>query len=159
MSSPTIFRHAPGMPASRAWWNLTNSMHVVTPRIALQQGWTGAGPRAADCLLRRRIHREHVVAVDERSRNAVARGDRQPGADDAIGPKHPHVEVCDVHRAAFAPAVTVNPAEQLRHHAIDIGAFGNTVPVAAVVAHDAIGALVCTDADRARFLATVRVMP
>ena len=70
----------------------------------------------------------------------------------------PDVEVGDVHRAALALAVAVAPAEQLGHHAVDVGALGDAVAVAAMVADDAIGdAQVRADADGDRLLADVRV--
>jgi hypothetical protein len=63
-----------------------------------------------------------------------------------------------MHRAAFALAITVAATEQLSHHALDVGAFGDAMAMAAVIAYDAIGGpQIGADADRDSFFATVRV--
>src|SRR5262249_37527304 len=56
-----------------------------------------------------------------------------------VGAQHAHGKVGDVHGAALALAVAVDPAEQLGHHPPDVGALGDAVAVAAVGAGHAIG--------------------
>src|SRR5262249_29595230 len=62
----------------------------------------------------------------------------------------------DVHRAALALAVAVDAAEELRHHALDVGALGDAVAVSAMRAGHAVGGReVCANADGDRFLSDV----
>ena len=61
-----------------------------------------------------------------------ADGNRHPRRDHAVGAEHPDTEICDMHRAALALVGTRCAPEQLGHHAIDIGAFGQRVAVAAM---------------------------
>ena len=80
--------------------------------------------------------------------------DRDAAGDDAVGAEHADREVGDVHRAALALAVAVDPSEQLGHHAADVAAFRDAMAVAAMGAGDPV----CTrqrlaDADGDRLLA------
>ena len=89
------------------------------------------------------------AVAEEGHRNAVAAlqlgGQGRAGgyghsrSHDAVGAQHPHAEVGDVHRAAFAVAIAVAAAEQLGHHQVDVGALGDGVAVAAMGAGDAVG--------------------
>ena len=98
----------------------------------------------------------HVALALELGGQRRPAGDRQPAADDAVGAQHPHREVGDVHGAALALAVAVGAAEQLGHHAPDVGALGDAVAVAAVGAGDAIARRqVRAHPDRDRLLAHV----
>ena len=53
----------------------------------------------------------NAVAGFELSGDGRAGRDRQSGADDTVGAKHPDVEVGDVHRTALAFAVAVAAAK------------------------------------------------
>ena len=60
--------------------------------------------------------------------------------------------------AALALAVAVAPPEQLGHHPVDVGALGDAVAVAAMVADDPIGQpQVGADPDRDGLLPDVRM--
>ena len=67
-----------------------------------------------------------------------AGADRQSGRHDAVAAQDVEVEVGDVHGAAEAAAVAVDAPHQLGHHAVDAGALGDAVAVAAVVADDVV---------------------
>ena len=82
-------------------------------------------------------HRHVALAVELGGERGAAR-DGQPTAHDAVGAQHADGEVGDVHRPALALAVAVDAAEQLGHHAPDVGALGDAVPVAPVVARHAV---------------------
>jgi hypothetical protein len=85
-----------------------------------------------------------------------AAGDGQPPAHDAVRAQHAHREVGDVHGAALPLGVAVHAAEELGHHAPDVGALGDAVAVAAVGARHAVpGREARADADGHRLLADV----
>ena len=66
------------------------------------------------------------------------RGDRQVAADDPVAAHEAVLAVEDVHRAAAAAACPVDPAEQLRHHPLRVGAAGDRVAVRAVGADQVV---------------------
>ena len=72
------------------------------------------------------------------SRQSRAGGDRQAGADDAVGTQDADAEVGDVHRPAFAFAVAGLLAENLSHHRLKLAALGDQVSVTAVRAGDVV---------------------
>jgi hypothetical protein len=61
-----------------------------------------------------------------------AHGDRDAGRHHAIRAEHADGEVGDVHRAALAAVAAAGAAEELAHHALHRGAFGQRMAVAAV---------------------------
>ena len=67
-----------------------------------------------------------------------AGGDRQVAADDPVAAHEALLAVEDVHRAAAAAAGPVDPAEQLRHHPLRVGAAGDRVAVGAVGADQVV---------------------
>jgi len=69
-------------------------------------------------------------------RGAVADG--QAGGHDPVAAKDVEVEGGDVHRAAEAAAVAVDPSEQLGHHAVHPCALRDAVTVAAMRADDVV---------------------
>ena len=82
--------------------------------------------------------------------------DRDAAGDDAVGAEHADREIGDVHRAALALAITGLPAVELGHHAVQIGALGDAMAMAAMGRDDAVGPGQCrADADRDRFLADI----
>ena len=66
------------------------------------------------------------------------RGDRQVAADDPVAAHEAVLGVEDVHRAAAAAAGAVDPAEELRHHPLGLGAAGDRVAVGAVGADQVV---------------------
>ena len=86
---------------------------------------------------RKCIDRDLAVAAQFRGQ-AGAGGDRQRGADDAIGAENIEPHVGDVHGAAQAPRGPRIAAHQLGHHAIDLGALGDAVAVPAMGARDVV---------------------
>ena len=64
--------------------------------------------------------------------------DRKRRAHDPVAAEDVEGEVGDVHRAAEAAAVAGSPAEQLRHHRVQVAALGDHVPVASVMADDVV---------------------
>ena len=100
----------------------------------------------------------HAVASLQLGGQGRAGGQGKSGSHDAVGSQHTHAEVGDVHRAALAVAVAVGAAEELRHHPVDAGAFGDGVAVAAVGAGYSIGDPQSrAHSNRHRFLADVGV--
>ena len=75
-----------------------------------------------------------------RSLDGQRRAGAEPdaGADDAVGAEDAALDIGDVHRAAEAAAVAGLAPEQLRHHAREVGALGDAVAVAAVMADDEV---------------------
>ena len=67
-----------------------------------------------------------------------AGGDRQVAADDPVAAHEAALAVEDVHRAAAAAAGPVDPAEELGHHALGVGAAGDRVAVGAVGADQVV---------------------
>src|SRR5919197_279516 len=67
-----------------------------------------------------------------------ARGDRDARADDAIGPQDAQLQVGDMHRPALPLAVARLLAVELRHHAVEAGALGDDIAMAAMRAGDII---------------------
>ena len=55
-----------------------------------------------------------------------------------VAPKHAVIHRGDMHRTAFALAVSIRFAHQFRHHLFHIPAHGNDMPMAAVGAGDEI---------------------
>src|SRR5262249_59529038 len=64
--------------------------------------------------------------------------DRDPAGDDPVGPEHADAEIGDVHRAALALAIAGLPAVELGHHAVEVGALGDAVAVAAMGRDDPV---------------------
>ena len=87
-----------------------------------------------------------------------AGGDRDAGADNAVGAEVAELNVGDVHGAALAAAVAGGAAEEFGHHLVHAGALGDAMAVAAVGAGDEV-ALVQSGADAGGggFLADVEV--
>ena len=88
-----------------------------------------------------------LVAAEVVGGEPHAGGERQVAADDPVAAHEAPLEVEHVHRAAAAVRHAVLAPEQLRHHAVGIGAARERVPVRAVgrdqvvvVAHRAHGA-------------------
>ena len=82
-----------------------------------------------------------------------ADGDRHAGRDHAVGAEHADTEIGDMHRAALALVGARRAPEQLGHHAIDVGPFGQRVAVAAMGGGQQILAReIRADAGRDRFL-------
>src|SRR3990172_9497108 len=77
-------------------------------------------------------------------RAALFRGERRAGGnarappDDGVRAQVTCLLIGNVHRAAFAPAITGLFAEQLREHAIHRRAFGQAMPVSAMRAGDVV---------------------
>ena len=67
-----------------------------------------------------------------------ARRDRQVAADDPVAAHEAPLAVEDVHRAAAPAAGPADPAEQLRHHPLGVGAAGDRVTVGAVGADQVV---------------------
>ena len=95
---------------------------------------------------------------------AQLRGQRRAGAerhrraDDSVRAQNVEVQVGDMHRAAEATAITGVAAQQFGHHAVEVGALGDAVAVASMVA----GHVIVVAQDRAdgrgdRLLADVAV--
>ena len=64
--------------------------------------------------------------------------DRQVAADDPVAAHEAALGVEDVHRAAAPAAGPVDPAEELRHHPLGVGAAGDRVAVGAVGADQVV---------------------
>ena len=102
-------------------------------------------------------HRDLAAAAHLR-RERGARRDAGGAADDGVGAEVARLGIGDVHRAALAATVAGLLAEQFREHAVDRGALGEAVPVAAVGAGDEVVAMQgLADADRHGLLADVEV--
>ena len=81
-----------------------------------------------------------------------------PPGDDPVGAEHADAEIGDVHRAALALAVAGLPPVELGHHAVEVGALGDAVAVAAMRRDDPVAAIERgADADGDRLLADVAV--
>ena len=87
-----------------------------------------------------KAHR-YLPAAAQLRRQTGAGGEPESPRHDAVRSQHADLEIGDVHGAALALAVTGGTAKELGHHAIDIGALGNAVAVAAVGAGDVIRVL------------------
>ena len=83
-------------------------------------------------------HGDLVVLQDQLVGESRAGGQVVAAAHDAVGAQHAHGEVSDVHGAAAALAQAFLLAVNLSHHALDIGALGDAVAVAAVSGLDHI---------------------
>ena len=100
----------------------------------------------------------HLIGAPGGAAQGGAHRDGQAAAHDPAGPQHADGEVGDVHRPALALAVAGGLAEQLGHHAVQIAALGDDVPVAAVGRDDVIvGPQRRSDPGRHRLLADVEV--
>ena len=64
--------------------------------------------------------------------------DRDAPTDDAVGAQVAPAHIGDVHRAAAAATVAALLAHQLGEHRSNLGTFGHTVPVAAVMAEEKV---------------------
>ena len=73
-------------------------------------------------------------------REPRAGDDRDAAGDDAVGAEHADAEIGDVHGAALALAVAGLPAVELGHHALEVGALGDAVAVAAMRRDDLVAA-------------------
>src|SRR6266850_2136564 len=82
-------------------------------------------------------HGHGALALELAGESGAAR-DGQPSAHDPVGAQHTDREVRDVHGAALALAIAVDPAEQLGEHPANVGALGDAVPVTPVGARHAI---------------------
>ena len=114
-----------------------------------------------DALVGRAVAEEghgHPVRALEPGGKPGAGGERHGRADDAVGAHDVELHVGDVHGAAEALAVAGLAPHQLRHHAVDAGALGDAVAVAAVVGgDDVVVAQGRADAGGDRLLALVAV--
>ena len=78
-------------------------------------------------------HHGHLIGLqDILEGQSSAGGQIVAAAHDAVGAQHADGEIGDVHGAAAALAQARLLAEDLRHHAVDIGALGHAVTMAAV---------------------------
>ena len=78
-------------------------------------------------------HHGHLIGLqDILEGQSRAGGQIVAAAHDAVGAQHADGEIGDVHGAAAALAQARLLAEDLRHHAVDIGALGHAVTMAAV---------------------------
>src|SRR5207244_4047298 len=99
--------------------------------------------------------RDTALALHLR-RKAGAGDDRDPARDDPVGAEHADTEIGDVHGAALALAVSGLPPVELGHHAVEVGALGDAVAVAAVRRDDPVAAVERrADADRDRLLTDI----
>ena len=89
------------------------------------------------CAIAEKRHRDPALAFHLR-RQAGAGDDRDPAGDDAVGAEHADAEIGDVHRAALALAIAGLPAVELGHHAVEIGALGDAMAVAAMRRDDPV---------------------
>src|SRR5581483_4137040 len=72
----------------------------------------------------------HVALAPRLGRQGGAAGQRSAGAEDAVGPHHPDVELGDVHGAALALAAPALAPVDLLHHRPGVDALGDAVAVA-----------------------------
>ena len=95
----------------------------------------------------------NIIFTQHLLRLCRAHGDQDTGADDTVRAQHADIEIGDVHGAALATANPAFLAEELTHHRFGIGAFGDGVAVATVVARDLVApAQVTANTRRDRFL-------
>src|SRR3977135_888246 len=81
---------------------------------------------------------------------------RTPPRDYPVGSEHADAEIGDVHRPALALAVAGLPPVKLGHHAVEVGALGDAVAVAAMRRDDPVALIERgADTDRDRLLADV----
>jgi hypothetical protein len=73
-----------------------------------------------------------AVLLQVLARQAGTGGQRHARADDRVGAEDALAGVRDVHRAALAAAQPGGLGEELGHHAVEVGALGEDVAVAAV---------------------------
>lgn len=108
---------------------------------------------AVDRAVAEEADRERVALAQHLLRMRRAHRDRQPGRHHAVGAQHADREIGDVHRAALAAVEARGLAEQLAHHACEVGALGQRVAVAAVGGREVVArAQVRADAGRHRLL-------
>ena len=120
----------------------------------LRHSWNGP---AFDAPSPKKDNRDASLAFHLR-RKAGAGDDRNPTRDDPVGAEHPDAEIGDVHGAALALAVAGLPPVELGHHAVEVGALGDAVAVAAMRRDDPVAAIERgTDADGDCLLADVAV--
>ena len=101
--------------------------------------------------------RDRALALHLR-RQTRASDDRDPAGDNAVGAEHADRKIGDMHRAALALAIAGLSAVELGHHAVEVGALGDAVAMAAMGRNDPVAlAKRRTDADRDRLLAYVAV--
>ena len=138
-------------------------VHVVLAHVEHRQL---PGRRDIEALVERPGVRRAVAEERDRDtalafhlrRKAGAGDDRNAARDDAVGAEHADAEIGDVHGAALALAVAGLPPVQLGHHAVQVGALGDAVAVAAMRRDDPVAAIERrTDADGDRLLADVAV--
>ncbi len=79
-----------------------------------------------------------LVRSAQLRRESGSDADRKRRAHDPVATEDVEREVGDVHRAAEAAAVAGSPAEQLRHHRVQVAALGDHVAVASVMADDVV---------------------
>jgi len=83
-------------------------------------------------------HDAHLICPPNLRAEADARGNRDVGADDAVGSQHSLVDVGDVHRSALATVGACGLAQKLGHHLVDVDAFGDAVVVTAMGSQDKV---------------------
>ena len=86
---------------------------------------------SARCAVAEEAH-GHVAAVPLLDGERRAGGDVEAAADHAVRAQHADAEVCEMHGAALALAVSGGAAVELGERTVDAGAFGEGVAVAAV---------------------------
>ena len=100
----------------------------------------------------------HSIAALKLGGQCCTSRNRQTGSDNTVRPQHPDAEIGDMHRAAFSLAVAGFSAIYLRHHAVKVSTFGDTVPVTPVIADNTvIRPQIGADAGSHRLLADVGV--
>ena len=137
-----IFMHH-GYARSMKWWiqwvpGLSRKYKVI--RNELPDGCQVQRAMKSS-LVRGPVSKEahrHPVPSFHLGRQGRSRRYGQTSPHDAVGPQHTHAEVGDMHRAAFAVAVTVAAPEQLRHHQLDIRTLGDGMPVTPMGAGDPV---------------------
>ena len=94
-----------------------------------------------DALVHRSVaeerHRDLTAPAHGRGETGSG-GERDAAADDRVGAEHAAREVGDVHRAAATLAEAVLAPVDLGHHAVEVAALRDAVPVAAVGARHVV---------------------
>ena len=100
----------------------------------------------------------HAVTVEPLACKSCASADADTSANYAVCADYAKLRVGDVHRAAFALAVSGLLAHQLRHHQLYIAALGNEMAVSSVRAQYIVILAQCpAGTNRHGFLAAVKV--
>ena len=79
-----------------------------------------------------------LVATSHFGRHGRAGGDPRASAHDGVGAQIARLLIGDVHRATFAAAIPRRFSQQLRKHAVERSAFGQTMAVASMRARDVV---------------------